>query len=97
MHLAEFSSGREEKFDERPVGPHDQGLIGLHLAAQLSSMANARALDDEIEVAEFLKKLVAALGMRVRAGPLCGRERGAPGKNGISGAVILYESHAAIH
>ena len=60
-------------------------------------MANARALDDEIEVAEFLKKLVAALGMRVRAGPLCGRERGAPEKNGISGAVILYESHAAIH
>ena len=60
-------------------------------------MANARALDDEIEVAKFLKKLVAALGMRVRAGPLCGRNGGAPEKNGISGAVILYESHAAIH
>jgi hypothetical protein len=45
---------------------------GLHLAAQLSSIANARALD-EIEVAEFLKNLVAAIGMRVLAGPLCGR------------------------
>lgn len=35
--------------------------------------------------------------MRILAGPLTGREDGGPDRSGVSGVVILYESHAAIH
>jgi len=85
------------KFDERPVGPHDQGLWAFILRHNALPWRTRERSTTRLRWQSFWRNFVAVLRMRVRAGPLCGRERGAPEKNGISGAVILYESHAAIH
>ena len=56
-----------------------------------------QALDEPESVADFLQSLVARVDMRILAGPLTGREDGGLDHSGVSGVVILYESHAAIH
>ena len=55
------------------------------------------ALDEAETIANFLKALVARVGMRILAGPLTAAEDGPGDKRGKSGVVILYESHAALH
>ena len=72
-------------------------IYGLHLTAMLRGVDNVAALDDERHVERFLLTLVNAVGMRVLAGPMCGRESASTARSGVSGVVILYESHAAIH
>ena len=70
---------------------------GLHLTLRLDGIENREALDDPEAVIGFLKSLVKRVDMRILAGPLTGREDGGPDRSGVSGVVILYESHAAIH
>ena len=70
---------------------------GLHLTLRLVDIENRHALDDPDTVNQFLKSLVRRVDMRILAGPLTGREDGGPERSGVSGVVILYESHAAIH
>ena len=55
------------------------------------------ALADPTAVDAALRALVKELAMRVLAGPLVAEETGPPEKTGVSGVVILYESHIAIH
>ncbi len=70
---------------------------GLHLTLRLDSIEDREKLDDPETVKRFLQSLVRRVKMRVLAGPLTGREDGGPDHSGVSGVVILYESHAAIH
>jgi S-adenosylmethionine decarboxylase len=70
---------------------------GLHLTLRLDTIEHRSALDDQEMVRQFLLSLVDRIDMRVLAGPLTGREDGGPERSGVSGVVILYESHAAIH
>jgi S-adenosylmethionine decarboxylase len=70
---------------------------GLHLTLRLDLIENRASLDDPETVTQFLQSLVRRIEMRVLAGPLTGREDGGPDRCGVSGVVILYESHAAIH
>lgn len=64
---------------------------------RICDVQNRVSLDSADEVRRFLVELVENLGMRILAGPLVGREGGRMDKSGVSGVVILYESHAAIH
>ena len=70
---------------------------GLHLTLRVAEIRDVAALDDQTAIANFLVALVHRINMRILAGPLVSREQGAPDKQGCSGVIILYESHAAIH
>jgi S-adenosylmethionine decarboxylase len=70
---------------------------GLHLTLRAYEIEDRPALGDAVAVDRFLVALVGALEMTVLAGPLVGVESGPPASAGVSGLVILCESHAAIH
>lgn len=70
---------------------------GLQLMLRISKIQNKEVLNDAGFIARLLVDLVGRIGMRVLAGPLTGIEGGEPEKQGCSGIIILYESHAAIH
>ena len=75
----------------------NEGTYGLHLTMRIANISHRDALNDLAVVNNFLATLVQRIGMRILAGPLTGREDGALERQGCSGVVILYESHAAIH
>jgi len=54
-------------------------------------------LKSENEISNFLKKLISRIEMRILAGPLVRYENSDELKEGCSGIILLYESHAAIH
>lgn len=54
-------------------------------------------LNNEKVIFDFLESLISRMGMRVLAGPLVGHENSGELKEGCSGVILLYESHAAIH
>lgn len=70
---------------------------GQHLTLRISNIERRSALDGADSVRELLTTLVRRIGMRILAGPLIGIEDGPPERRGVSGVVILFESHAAIH
>ena len=70
---------------------------GQHLTLRISNVERRSALAGAENVRELLTTLVRRIGMRILAGPLVGVEDGPPDHQGVSGVVILYESHAAIH
>ena len=70
---------------------------GLHLILRLSDIELNEGLDRPDMIAGYLSTLVERIGMRILAGPLVGQELGPAEREGYSGVVILYESHAAIH
>lgn len=70
---------------------------GLQLTLMATRIKNKELLSDTNFIAEFLVDLVARISMRVLAGPLVAVETGLPEKQGCSGVIILYESHAAVH
>jgi S-adenosylmethionine decarboxylase len=70
---------------------------GVHLMLRVAGMRDSEALGDPRSVDRFLTALVDRIGMSVLAGPLVGTEGGGPDRAGVSGVVILYESHAAVH
>ena len=70
---------------------------GVHLVLRLVNIERRSALDEAETISNFLKALVARVGMRILAGPLTAAEDGPGDKRGKSGVVILYESHAALH
>src|SRR5262245_54819449 len=70
---------------------------GVHLTCLMTDIEKRLQLNCEEVVGRFLCDLVAAAGMRILAGPLTGREIGDAAHEGVSGVVILYESHAAVH
>jgi S-adenosylmethionine decarboxylase len=72
-------------------------VYGLHLMMRVSNVRNRAALNDGETINRFLVELVHELDMNVLAGPMVTEEAGVPEKSGISGVIILYESHAAIH
>ena len=72
-------------------------VYGLHLMMRVSNVRNQAALSDGENINRFLVELVHTLDMNVLAGPMVTEEAGEPQKSGISGVIILYESHAAIH
>lgn len=72
-------------------------VYGLHLMMRVSNVRNQVALSDGENINRFLVELVHTLDMNVLAGPMVTEEAGEPQKSGISGVIILYESHAAIH
>ncbi len=70
---------------------------GLHLTLRVAGIRDSPALGDPQAVDRFLTTLVDRIGMTVLAGPLVGTEHGPPERAGVSGVVILCESHAAVH
>ena len=79
-----------------PAG-NEADTYGLHLTLRACEIENRSALADPVTVDRFLVTLVATIGMTVLAGPLVGVDSGPPELAGVSGVVILSESHAAIH
>ena len=72
-------------------------VYGLHLTLRVVDVVDRATLGDVGAVERFLHALVARVGMSVLAGPVVGTEGGGPARAGVSGVVILAESHAAIH
>jgi len=70
---------------------------GVHLVLRLVNIERRQALEEAATISDFLKALVSRVGMRILAGPLTAEETGPGEKRGMSGVVILYESHAALH
>ncbi|WP_405431232.1 S-adenosylmethionine decarboxylase [Micromonospora sp. NBC_00617] len=70
---------------------------GTELTLRLVGIADRGPLDDGHALGEFLRRMVAAVGMRIIAGPAIGSEDGSPQRAGHSAVVILAESHAAVH
>jgi S-adenosylmethionine decarboxylase len=70
---------------------------GLHLTLRIAAIEDRVALADPIRVDGFLRTLVDRVGMTVLAGPLVATEQGPRERAGVSGVVILQESHAAVH
>jgi S-adenosylmethionine decarboxylase len=70
---------------------------GLHLTLRLAEVEDRAALGSASSVLHFLRELVSRVGMVVLGGPIVGIEPGEPERSGVSGVVILRESHAAIH
>lgn len=70
---------------------------GTHLTLRARDIERRPDLADPAVVDRFLVSLVGAIGMTVLVGPLVGIESGPPELAGVSGVVILLESHAAIH
>ncbi|MDQ4069014.1 MAG: S-adenosylmethionine decarboxylase [Actinomycetota bacterium] len=75
----------------------EAGTYGVHLMMQVAEVERREALADPETVAAYLRSLVGRVGMSILAGPLVETEHGGPECFGVSGVVILYESHAAIH
>lgn len=76
---------------------HEDEHYGTELTLRLSAVTDRAPLADGDAVADFLRRLVSAVGMRVLAGPAVGTEDGPPHQAGQSAVVILAESHAAVH
>ncbi len=72
-------------------------IYGKHLMLRIAKIKKHESLNDEEAIFAFLKSLVARLGMRVLAGPVVGNDDSGALKEGCSGIILLYESHAAIH
>lgn len=70
---------------------------GLHLMLRVAGVEQRAALADPNVVDAFLRTVVERVGMSVLAGPLVTTEEGTPERAGVSGVVILNESHAAAH
>lgn len=70
---------------------------GVHFTCFVTNIEKRTSLNSKKFVARFLRDLVDATGMRILAGPLTAREEGDASHAGVSGVVILFESHAAIH
>lgn len=70
---------------------------GKHLMLRIGNIENSIDLKNETVISDFLILLVNRVGMRVMAGPLVGYENSGKLKEGCSGLILLYESHAAIH
>ena len=70
---------------------------GIHLMLRVADVERPDALEDPGAVSGFLEGLVARVGMSILAGPLVGIEHGDVEHYGVSGVVILKESHAAVH
>ncbi len=75
----------------------EAGTYGLHLTMQVAEVERRAALADTDAVSAFLRSLVDRVGMSILAGPLVQTEPGGPDRFGVSGVVILCESHAAVH
>jgi S-adenosylmethionine decarboxylase len=73
------------------------GTYGLHLTLRIAAIEDRVALGDPALVDDFLRSLVDRVGMTILAGPLVATEHGARERAGVSGVVILQESHAAVH
>lgn len=83
-----------------PVGERagtGRDAYGLHLTLRLTAIEDRVALGDPALVDGFLRTLVDRVGMTVLAGPLVATEEGPIERAGVSGVVILHESHAAVH
>ena len=74
-----------------------EGTYGLHLTLRIAGVEDRVALGDPTRVEGFLRTLVDRVGMTVLAGPLVATEHGPLDRAGVSGVVILHESHAAVH
>jgi len=72
-------------------------IYGKHLLLRIGNIEKFASLNSESTISNFLKVLVTEMGMRILAGPLVGYEQGDELKEGCSGIILLYESHAAIH
>lgn len=72
-------------------------IYGKHLTLRIGEIEKPTLLKSERTIFDFLKILVNRIGMRILAGPLVGHENGDKLKEGCSGIILLYESHAAIH
>jgi len=72
-------------------------IYGKHLMLRIGDIEKTINLKNEKRISDFLELLVNRIGMRVLAGPLVGYESGEKSKEGCSGLILLYESHAAIH
>lgn len=70
---------------------------GIHLMLRVADVERPDALEDPGAVSGFLEGLVERVGMSILAGPLVGIEHGDADRYGVSGVVILKESHAAVH
>jgi S-adenosylmethionine decarboxylase len=70
---------------------------GTHIMLLLSNVKNRDVLDSPKGLCDFLRDLVAKVGMRVLDGPRAATESGDSEKYGHSAVIILYESHAAVH
>lgn len=75
----------------------DGETYGLHLTLRIAAIEDRAALGDPVRVDEFLRAVVDSVGMTVLAGPLVATEEGPRERAGVSGVVILHESHAAVH
>lgn len=75
----------------------DENSYGFHLMMRVTNVERQAALADPDLVSSFLRSLVVRVGMSILAGPLVETEPGGPERFGVSGVVILAESHAAIH
>jgi S-adenosylmethionine decarboxylase len=64
---------------------------------RIAGVEDRRGLADPALVEAFLRTLVDRIGMTVLAGPLVATENGPLERAGVSGVVILHESHAAVH
>ncbi len=75
----------------------DTDSYGFHLMMRVAEVERPTALADPNVVSAFLRSLVDRVGMSILAGPLVETESGGPERFGVSGVVILCESHAAVH
>jgi S-adenosylmethionine decarboxylase len=75
----------------------EEDSYGFHLMMRVAQVERRGALADPDTIADFLRSLVSRVGMSILAGPLVETEHGGPDRFGVSGVVILRESHAAVH
>ena len=81
----------------RAGGMADKDSYGAHLMMRVGDIEHRMALSDPEAVSRFLVSLVDRVGMSILAGPMVQTEQGGPERFGVSGVVILCESHAAVH
>jgi S-adenosylmethionine decarboxylase proenzyme len=72
-------------------------MTGLHLTADLLGCAAAGLLTDEAELAALCRAEVAAVGLTTVAERWHRFPDGRGGPGGITGVLLLAESHLAIH
>lgn len=99
-HVCAFSASSQQdrgEVNELSERAATAKTYGQHLTLRIANVENRSALNGAENVRELLTTLVRRIGMRILAGPLVGVEDGPPDHQGVSGVVILYESHAAIH
>lgn len=71
---------------------------GTHFTGLAVDIDNPEALDNETHMAGLLRSVVASLRMTILGGPYVHRESsGDPDRDGVSGVILLCESHAAAH